>query len=50
MQQGIRRLVALAAVFAVAFGAVYLIRNGPQGFARLLKGGNASSGPSFRRR
>ncbi len=48
MLQGIRRLVALAAVFAVAFAAVYLIRNGSEGFTRLLKGGNLSSGPSFR--
>ena len=48
MQQGIRRLVALAAVFAVAFGAVYFIRNGPAGFTRLWTGGASSSGPDFR--
>jgi serine protease Do len=36
MQQGIRRLLALAAVFAVAFGAVYVIRNGTDGLARLF--------------
>ncbi|MCW1921961.1 trypsin-like peptidase domain-containing protein [Luteolibacter arcticus] len=48
MQQGIRRLVALAAVFAVAFGAVYLIRNGPQGFTRLWTGGKADDNPEFR--
>jgi serine protease Do len=35
MQQGIRRLLALATVFAVAFGAVYLIRNGPSGITGL---------------
>lgn len=48
MQQGIRRLVALATVFAVAFAAVYFIRNGPAGFARLWAGGTSSSGPDFR--
>jgi serine protease Do len=48
MQQGIRRLMALAAVFAVAFGAVYLIRNGPQGFARLWAGNKADGSPEFR--
>ena len=48
MQQGIRRLVALAAVFAVAFGAVYFIRNGRQGFARLWAGGASSDSPQFR--
>jgi serine protease Do len=48
MQQGIRRLVALAAVFAVAFSAVYLIRNGPAGFTLLWRDGNASAGPDFR--
>lgn len=48
MQQGIRRLVALAAVFAVAFAAVYFIRNGPAGFTRLWSGGASSSGPDFR--
>ena len=48
MQQGIRRLVALATVFAVAFGAVYFIRNGPQGFARLWAGGKADNSPEFR--
>ena len=35
MQQGIRRLLALVAVFTVAFGAVYVIRNGTSGIARL---------------
>ena len=48
MQQGIRRLVALAAVFAVAFAAVYFIRNGPAGFTRLWTGGASSTGPDFR--
>ncbi|MCW1883956.1 trypsin-like peptidase domain-containing protein [Luteolibacter flavescens] len=48
MQQGIRRLMALAAVFAVAFGAVYLIRNGPEGFARLVPGGKGNGGEDFR--
>ena len=49
MQQGIRRLVALAAVFAVAFGAVYFIRNGPEGFARLWAARNGGSAdPQFR--
>jgi S1-C subfamily serine protease len=48
MQQGFHRLVALAAVFAVAFGAVYFIRNGPQGFARLWSGGNVDHNPEFR--
>ena len=48
MQQGIRRLVALAAVFAVAFAAVYFIRNGPAGFTRLWAGGASSTGPDFR--
>ncbi|WP_367870602.1 trypsin-like peptidase domain-containing protein [Luteolibacter sp. Populi] len=36
MQQGIQRLLALAAVFAVAFSAVYLIRNGSDGITRLF--------------
>ena len=36
MQQGIQRLLALATVFAVAFGAVYLIRNGSDGITRLF--------------
>jgi serine protease Do len=48
MQQGIRRLVALVAVFAVAFAAVYFIRNGPAGFTRLWTGGASSTGPDFR--
>lgn len=48
MQQGISRLVALAAVFAVAFGAVYFIRNGPEGFSRLWAGSGAATGPEFR--
>lgn len=48
MQQGIRRLVALAAVFAVAFAAVYFIRNGPAGFTRLWAGSASSNGPDFR--
>src|SRR5262245_58385728 len=48
MQQGFRRLMALAAVFAVAFGAVYLIRNGPQGFARLWAGSKADHSQEFR--
>ncbi len=43
MQQGIRRLLALAAVFAVAFSAVYLIRNGTEGITRLFDP-NARSG------
>jgi S1-C subfamily serine protease len=36
MQQGIRRLLALATVFAVAFSAVYVIRNGTEGITRLF--------------
>ncbi|WP_052573549.1 trypsin-like peptidase domain-containing protein [Haloferula sp. BvORR071] len=35
MQQGIHRLLALVAVFTVAFGAVYVIRNGTAGISRL---------------
>jgi len=48
MQQGIRRLLALVAVFAVAFGAVYLIRNGTAGIARLFAKSDDSSGPTHR--
>ena len=48
MQQGIRRLVSLVAVFAVAFAAVYLIRNGLTGFTRLFADGASSTGPDFR--
>lgn len=48
MQQGIRRLVALAAVFAVAFGTVYFIRNGKQGLTALLSGKSDSSARGFR--
>jgi S1-C subfamily serine protease len=48
MQQGISRLMALAAVFAVAFGAVYFIRNGPEGFTRLWDGSGSAGGPEFR--
>lgn len=48
MQQGIRRLVALAAVFAVAFGTVYFIRNGARGFTRFLEGGKGGSSQEFR--
>ena len=47
MQQGIRRLVALATVFAVAFGAVYFIRNGTAGFSRLWNSAGGS-GQDFR--
>jgi len=42
MQQGIRRLLALAAVFAVAFGAVYVIRNGPGSLIGLFDPGSRS--------
>lgn len=48
MQQGIRRLLALAAVFALAFAAVFLIRNGLAGFSRLIGRGDGAGGPSFR--
>ena len=48
MQQGIRRLLALAAVFAVAFAAVFFIRNGLAGFGRLIGKGDTAGGPSFR--
>ncbi len=41
-------MIALAAVFAVAFGTVYFIRNGSQGFSRLLKGMGDSSSQTFR--
>ncbi len=47
MQQGIRRLLALATVFAVAFAAVYLIRNGTEGISALFSGRD-SSGPASR--
>ncbi|TAE76943.1 MAG: PDZ domain-containing protein [Verrucomicrobia bacterium] len=48
MQHGIRRLAALATVFAVAFAAVYLIRNGTEGLSHLLGNRAQSSGPSYR--
>ena len=48
MQQGIRRLAALATVFAVAFAAVYLIRNGTAGLTRLFGQRDAAAGPSYR--
>ncbi len=36
MSEGLRRLFQLAIVFAVAFAAVYFIRNGPEGVKRLF--------------
>jgi serine protease Do len=48
MQQGIRRLLALVAVFTVAFGAVYLIRNGTAGLSRLWDGKGNGASPQYR--
>ncbi len=48
MQQGFRRLLALVAVFTVAFGAVYLIRNGTAGISRLWDGRGGGSGQQHR--
>ncbi len=48
MQQGIRRLLALVAVFTVAFCAVYLIRNGTAGLARLWDGEGRGSASQHR--
>lgn len=36
MSEGLRRLFQLASVFAIAFAAVYLLRNGPDGLRRLV--------------
>jgi len=47
MQQGLRRLMALVTVFAVAFGAVFLIRNGFSGITGLW-GQRSASDPNFR--
>ena len=37
MNEGIRRLLTLVTVFLVMFAAVYLIRNGPEGFRQLFE-------------
>ena len=41
-------MLALATVFAVAFAAVYLIRNGSEGIAGLFARGGGASGPGYR--
>lgn len=46
MLQGIRRLLALATVFAAAFAIVFLIRNGPAGVRDLFAGDEEA--PRFR--
>ena len=48
MQQDLRRLLALAAVFAVAFASVYVVRNGSKGIAELFSGARGSSDQSYR--
>lgn len=48
MQQDIRRLLALAAVFAVAFASVYVVRNGSKGILELFSGSGSTTGQSYR--
>jgi S1-C subfamily serine protease len=48
MSHGLRRLFSLAVVFAIAFLAVILIRNGPSGLTRLFRWGQPTSENGFR--
>jgi len=48
MQQGIRRILALAVVFLAAFAVVFTIRNGTDGLRRLLGAGGERSGQAYR--
>ncbi|MDB6077424.1 MAG: hypothetical protein JWO82_1171 [Akkermansiaceae bacterium] len=48
MSHGLRRLFSLAVVFAIAFLAVILIRNGPDGVTRFFKWGQPGSENGFR--